>query len=95
MNFGGIKAMVLDPIEIAFGIILAVLAVILVICVLMQSGKDKKLSGTIAGGASDSFYAKGKSKSKDKVLARITTIIAIVFVVVAVAAVIAVNVVHL
>ena len=82
----------ITPIEIAFGIILAVLAVLLVVCVLMQSGKDKKLSGTIAGGAADSFYAKGKSKSKDKILARVTTIIAIVFVVVAIVAVIVVNV---
>ena len=87
--------MTIGPIEIVFGAILAVLAVILVVCVLMQSGKDKKLSGTIAGGASDSFYSKGKSQSKDKILARVTTILAVVFVVVAVAAVIAVNVVHL
>ena len=87
--------MIIGPIEIVFGAILAVLAIILVVCVLMQSGKDKKLSGTITGGASDSFYAKGKGQSKDKILARVTTIIAVVFVVVAIAAVIAVNVAHL
>ena len=78
--------------EYIFGGILAALAVIVVICVLIQSGKDKKLSGTIAGGASDSFYAKGKSKSKDKVLARVTTVLAVIFVLVALAAVVVVNI---
>ena len=95
MKFGGIKAMEIGITEIVFGIILAVLAAILIVCVLMQSGKDKKLSGTIAGGAADSFYAKGKGKSKDKILARITTILAVVFVIVAVAGVVVVNIAHL
>lgn len=74
--------------EIALGIILVVLAVALVVCVLMQSGKDKSLSGTIAGGAADSFFAKGKGKSKDKVFSLITTILAIIFAIVAIVMVI-------
>ncbi len=74
--------------EIALGIILVVLGIALVVCVLMQSGKDKSLSGTITGGASDSFFAKGKSKSKDKLLSTLTTIIAVVFAIVAVVMVI-------
>ena len=40
--------------EIAFGIILIVLAIGLIVCVLAQSGKDKRLSGAIAGSA-DTF----------------------------------------
>ena len=74
--------------EIALGIILIVLAVAVVACVLMQSGKDKSLSGTITGGAADSFFAKGKGKSKDKLFAMVTTILSVVFVIVAVIAVI-------
>ena len=66
--------------EIALGIIICVLAVVLVGCVLMQSGKDKRLSGTIAGAA-ETFFAKGKSKTRDKILARVTTVLSFVFVI--------------
>ena len=76
--------------EIALGILLIVLAAVLVVCVLMQSGKDKKLSGAITGSA-DTFFSKGKSKSKDKMLSRLTTILAIVFVVVAFATVLVIT----
>ena len=62
-----------------FSIVLMILAAALVTCVLMQSGKDKSLSSTITGGASESFFSKGKSKTKEKVLSRITTVLAIVF----------------
>ena len=72
--------------EIALGILLIVLAAVLVVCVLLQSGKDKKLSSTITGSA-DTFFSKGKSKSKDKMLSTVTTILAIVVGVVAFAAV--------
>ncbi len=76
--------------EIALGIMLIVLAVVLIVCVLLQSGKDKKLSSTITGSA-DTFFAKGKSKSKDKVLSRITTILSVVFVLLTVVAVIVIT----
>ena len=76
--------------EIALGILLIVLAAVLVVCVLLQSGKDKKLSSTITGSA-DTFFSKGQSKSKDKMLSTATTILAIVFVVVAFAAVLVIT----
>ena len=66
--------------EIALGIVLCVLAVVLIACVLLQSGKDKRLSGTIAG-AGENFFGQGKAQSKDKVLSRITTVLSFVFVV--------------
>ena len=66
--------------EIILGIALFVLAVVLVATVLLQSGKDKKLSGAIAGGA-ETFFGQGKGSKMDKILPRITTITAIVFVV--------------
>ncbi len=74
--------------EIALGIIVILLAVATIVCVLMQSGKDKSLSGTITGSASDSFFSKGKGKSKDKLFSKITTILTIVFAIVAVVMVI-------
>ena len=74
----------MSGIEIALGIVLMVLAVLLIVAVLMQQDKDKKLSGTITGG-SDTYYGKGKGKSWDKILARATTVVAILFSVLVVA----------
>lgn len=66
--------------EIILGIIIIVLALVLIAFVLLQSGKDKRLSGTIAGAA-ETFFAKGKSKTRDKILARLTTALSFVFVI--------------
>ena len=57
----------------------------------MQSGKDKSLSGTITGGAADTFFAKGKGKGKEKIFSTITTILSVIFVIVAVVAVIVIT----
>lgn len=70
--------------EIILGIVLLVLAVALIALVLMQQGKDKKLSGAIAGG-SDTFYGKSGGAGKDKILSVATTVCAIVFVVIVIA----------
>lgn len=66
--------------ETVLGAILLFLAVALIVLVLLQSGKDKKLSGAIAGGA-ETFFGQGKGSKLDKVLPKITTVISIVFVV--------------
>ena len=66
--------------EIILGIVLAVVSLGLIVAVLMQPGKDKRLSGAIAGGA-DTFMAKGKAKSIDAKLARATKWIGAAFVV--------------
>ncbi len=60
--------------------IMIVLAIFLVIAVLMQSGKDSKLSGTIAGGA-ETFFGKTKGKTADRILSKATTIVSVIFVV--------------
>lgn len=70
--------------EIILGIAVLVMSVLLIVFVLMQSGKDKKLSGTIAGGA-ETFFGKSKVKSNDKILSRVTTALSLVFVIVMVA----------
>ena len=66
--------------DIAIGVILIVAALFLIVAVLLQSGKDKKLSGTITGGA-ETFFGKSKSKKNDKALSTVTTILSFVFVV--------------
>ena len=70
--------------ELVLGILIVVMAVVLITCVLMQSGKDKKLSGSIAGGA-ETFFGKSKVKSYDKILSKATTALSMVFVIVMVA----------
>ncbi len=70
--------------EWILGFALIALAVFLTIAVLSQSGKDKRLSGTIAGG-SDTYYGQNKGKSRDKIIGRLTMIAAIVFGVVVIA----------
>ncbi len=65
----------------AISIVLAVLAVILVVLVLMQQGKNKNLSGAIAGSA-NGYGGKGRTKGSDRLLSRLTLILSIVFVLV-------------
>ncbi len=74
----------MGALEIVLGIVLLVMAVALIALVLMQQGKDKKLSGAIAGG-SDTFYGKSKGADKDKKLSIATAIIAVAFVVIVIA----------
>ena len=69
--------------EIVGGIIIILMAAFLVFAVLMQSGKDKRLSGAIVGGA-ETFFGKTKAQRWDKVLSTLTTIISIVFAILAV-----------
>ncbi len=68
----------MGTLELIVGIILIIMSVFLVIAVLMQSGKEKGLSGSITGGA-ETFFGKSKSKSFDKILSLATAIVAIVF----------------
>ncbi len=60
--------------------VMILLSVFLVVAVLMQSGKDNRLSGTIAGGA-ETFFGKTKGKTIDRVLSKVTTIVSIIFVI--------------
>ncbi len=70
----------MGALEIVLGIVICLLAIVLVACVLLQSGKDKRLSGTIAGAA-ETFFGKGKSQARDKVLGRVTTVLSFLFVI--------------
>ena len=68
----------MNTLNIVLGIILLVFAVFLIVAVLMQSGKSHNLSGTIAGGA-DSFFGKSKGKTVDRILSKLTTVVAVIF----------------
>ena len=69
---------VMNALEIILGIIVLLLAVGITVMVIMQEGKQKNLSGAIAGGA-ESFFGKQKGKTVSKLLDKATTIAAIVF----------------
>ena len=71
----------MGTLELIVGIILIIMSVFLVIAVLLQSGKEKGLSGTIAGGNSDTYFGRSGGSKKEKWLFRLTLIGSIVFVV--------------
>lgn len=65
------------------GSLLLVLAVALVVIILQQTGKEKGLSGTLAGGA-DTFYGKSGGSTKDRLLFRVTVVLSVLFVILSV-----------
>lgn len=64
--------------KVVLSVVQIILSVILIIFVLMQSGKSAGLSGSIAGGA-ETFFGKNKGRTIDAILDKLTTIVAIVF----------------
>ena len=58
-----------------------IVSLVLTTVVLMQSGKDAGLSGSIAGGA-ETFFGKNKARTIDGMLSRLTTVLAILFIVI-------------
>lgn len=66
--------------EWIIGIVLIVLAVIMVAVILSQTGKDKSLSSTIAGGSSDTYFGKSGGSTKERVLSKITIVLSVLFV---------------
>lgn len=67
--------------DTVMGVVLLVFSLFLIVSVLMQHGKAKNISGAIAGGA-ETFFGKTKGSTIDKMLSKITTVIAILFVVI-------------
>lgn len=70
--------------KLIFTIVHIVVSVCLIAVVLLQSGKDAGLSGTIAGGNSDSFFGKNKGRTLNGILEKLTAILAVLFVVLAI-----------
>ncbi len=66
--------------EKALIIIHVIIAIILIVSVLMQHGKQQGLSGAIAGGA-ETFFGKNKGRTIDGVLKKVTAVVAVIFVI--------------
>ena len=69
------------------GAVILLVSIAIVVLVLFQSSKKRGLSGAIGGTSSDSFFGKNQGQTKEKKLARATTVLSVVFAVLAVAAV--------
>ena len=76
---------------IVLGSLLIALGVIVTALVLMQSGKSKGLSGSIAGGA-DTFFGKSRGSALDKILSKLTIVCSILTVGISIALVVVISV---
>lgn len=66
--------------RIGFMIIQVIASLVLIISILLQSGKSAGLSGSIAGGA-EQLWGKQKGRGYEELLSRITSIGAAAFIV--------------
>lgn len=69
---------------LAVQILHIIIAVILVVIVLFQSGKQAGLSGSIAGG-SETFFGKNKGRTIDAILEKWTSVVAVLFIITSIA----------
>ena len=70
--------------QLIIGIIMIIVSLVIIGVVLLQQGRRSGL-GAISGGA-DTFLSKGKARTVDAVLSRVTKYIALIFFVVAIIA---------
>ena len=69
----------MSGLKIFFTILQVLSGLAVTVIVLMQSGKSAGLSGAVAGGA-ENFFSKGKAKTWDEKLAKMTKWFALAFV---------------
>ena len=67
--------------SIALKIVLALVSVILIISILLQSSNSAGLSGSIGGGA-EQLFGKKKRQGYDGILSRIATVAASLFIII-------------
>ena len=63
-------------------ILLALISLVLIASILLQSGNSAGLSGAIGGGA-EQLFGKKKSRGYEAILSRISTVSAVLFILVA------------
>ena len=68
----------METLELIMTIIIFVLAIAITVLVLLQSGKQKNLSGAIAGGY-ETFLGKDRAKKADKLFDKATVICSVIF----------------
>jgi len=69
--------------NMALTIAYIVVALILTVVVLFQKGKDPRESA-VMGGSSDTFFSKNKTKTRDGMLEKLTSIFAVLFIILSV-----------
>ncbi len=69
---------------LAVQILHVIIALVLIVVVLFQSGKSAGLSGSIAGGA-DTFFGKNKGRTIDAILSKWTSVVAVLFLITSIA----------
>lgn len=69
----------MEIVKIILSVLVIILSIGITALVLMQSGKGKELSSTIAGGNS-SYLGNTKTNDKDKLLFKVTAVLAVVFI---------------
>ena len=72
-------------VDYILGSVILLFAIIIIAVILLQEGRSKGISGTIAGGA-DTFLSRGKAKAVDAILAKWTKFIEIGFMALIIAA---------
>lgn len=68
----------MTALKVIFTILQILVCVAMIAIVLLQSGKQAGLSGTIAGGA-ETFFGKNKGRTLDAKLSKFTAVAAVVF----------------
>ena len=73
----------MEILNIILAVLLIGMSIALIVFVLFQTGgRSNRLSQAISGGSPENYTGKNKQRSKDKQLARVTTILAIIFAVI-------------
>ena len=67
--------------SIAVKIVLAIVSIVLIISILLQSSNSAGLSGSIGGGA-EQLFGKKRSQGYDAILSKIATVAAVLFIVI-------------
>ena len=71
-------------VSILLMIFLAIISIVLIASILLQSGNSAGLSGSIGGGA-EQLFGKKKSKGYEALLSKISTVSAVLFIVISLA----------
>jgi len=71
-------------VNILLMIFLAIISIVLIASILLQSGNSAGLSGSIGGGA-EQLFGKKKSKGYEALLSKISTVSAVLFIVISLA----------
>lgn len=78
----------MTPLQIVFGVLIVLLALVIIVLVMKQEGNEQGL-GAISGGSSESFFGKNKGKTNEARMNFITKILVSAFCVVVLVAFIA------